>query len=187
MVILVAAVFLVWQFWPAGVTGTGGPLHPGSEPPATNPIKHVVFIIKENRTFNTYFGAYPGAAGSSVGKTVKCTANGCVPGPDYPLKPAPDVQPHDITHGFSSGLYSIDGGKMDGFNIIGDGSDMSGYVQFKRQGIPNYWAYADHFTLADHFFTSMYGPTFPEHLCMVALNQSCLIACSAFIHLSFSA
>jgi len=174
--LLVVVVLLVWQFWPARVTGTGGPLRPGSKPPATNPIKHVVFIIKENRTFNTYFGTYPGAAGSTVGKTVRCTVSvGCVPGPDYPLKPAPDVQPHDITHGFSSGLYAIDGGKMDGFNIIGAGSDMSGYVQFQRQGIPNYWAYADHYTLADHFFTSMYGPTFPEHLYTVAAQSDGIV------------
>jgi phospholipase C len=175
--LLVAVVFMVVQFWPAtGGTDAGGPSPSGSKPPAENPIKHVVFIIKENRTFNTYFGTYPGAAGSTVGKTIRCTGNGgCVPGPNYPLKPAPDVQPHDITHGFSSGLYAIDGGKMDGFNIIGDGQDMSGYVQFQRQGIPNYWAYADHFTLADHFFTSMYGPTFPEHLYTVAAQSDGIV------------
>ena len=37
--------------------------------------------------------------------------------------------------------------------------------------IPNYWAYADRFVLADHFFTSMYGPTFPEHLYTVAAQS----------------
>jgi phospholipase C len=130
-------------------------------------------MVKENRTFDHYFGLYPGAEGATVGGTLHCSeANGCVPGPDYRLKPALDIQPHDITHGFSSGLYAINGGQMNGFNIIGEGDDMSGYVQHSRATIPNYWAYADRFVLADHFFTSMYGPTFPEHLYTVAAQSN---------------
>ena len=35
------------------------------------------------------------------------------------LTQAPDIHPHDITHGFSSGLYAINGGEMNGFNIVG--------------------------------------------------------------------
>jgi phospholipase C len=81
------------------------------------------------------------------------------------------VQPHDITHGFNAGILSIDGGKMDGFNTILYGGDLSGYDQFDRSTMPHYWAYADHFVLADRFFTSMYGPTTPEHLYTVAAQD----------------
>ena len=185
MVVLVA--FLAWQFWPSndGTTQAGGQT-PGESPggsspsasvtiaPGTTPIKHVVFLIKENLTFDTYFGKYPGADGATTGKTMMRDANGnWVPGgPEIPLKVAPYIQPHDITHGFSSGLYSIDGGRMDGYNIIGLGIDLSGYVQHSRKTLPNYWAYADRFELADHFFTSMYGPTFPEHLYTVAAQSN---------------
>ena len=189
LVLLLA--FSVWRFWPSsGSTskaqtpatgqgshapsgGSGQSGNPGVIVPGDNPIKHVIFMVKENRTFDHYFGKYPGADGATVGKTLKCTqGGGCVPGPDYPLKPAPYVQPHDITHGFASGLYAINGGQMDGFNIIGEGDDMSGYVQHSRKTLPNYWAYADRFVLADHFFTSMYGPTFPEHLYTVAAQSN---------------
>ncbi|MEO8292999.1 MAG: alkaline phosphatase family protein [Actinomycetota bacterium] len=185
-VVVVLLAFSIWQFWPSGgsagnsvsPTGSAGPsggpsASAGTVVPGKNPIKHVIFLVKENRTFDTYFGQYPGAEGTTVGKTLKCTeAGGCVPGPDYPLKPAPYIQPHDITHGFASGLYSINGGQMNGFNIIGEGDDMSGYVQHSRKTLPNYWAYADRFVLADHFFTSMYGPTFPEHLYTVAAQSN---------------
>ena len=140
-----------------------------------SPIKHVIFIVKENRTFNNYFATYPGAEGTTTGGTLTCTDGVCTPGPDYELKPAPDVAPHDITHGFSSGLYSINGGAMNGYNIIGSGEDMSGYTYFDRSGLPNYWAYADRFVLADHFFTSMYGPTFPEHLYTVAAQAQGIV------------
>ncbi len=182
VVLLVLLLFLVWQFWPSsggggtvadGPTSSPGPGNPGKIIPGENPIKHVVFIIKENRTFDNYFGSYPGAEGATVGKTLDCSGpSGCVPGPDYPLKKALDVQPHDITHGFASGLMAINGGEMNGFNIIGLGDDMTGYVYHDRDTIPNYWAYADRFVLADHFFTSMYGPTFPEHLYTVAAQSN---------------
>ncbi len=136
----------------------------------------MIFIVKENRTFNNYFATYGhGAVGSTVGKTVRCNAQGCKPGPDYQLTKALDVQPHDITHGFQSGVFSIDGGRMDGFNRIGEGEDMSGYAYFSRSGIPNYWRYADRFVLADHFFTSMYGPTFPEHLYTIAAQSAGIV------------
>ena len=179
--VLVVA-FLVWQFYPAGGAGDGpGPSASGggSGTPSNSPssvvnpdipIDHVIFLVKENRTFDTYFGQYPGAEGATVGQMMERDADGnwTSTGKEVPLVPAPYVQPHDITHGFSSGLYSIDGGKMDGFNIIGSGLDLSGYVQHSRKTLPNYWALADRFVLADRFFTSMYGPTFPEHLYTVA-------------------
>jgi phospholipase C len=136
------------------------------------PIEHVIFLVKENRTFDHYFGAYPGANGASEGGTLRCTDAGCRAGEPVPLKPAPEILEHDITHGFESGLYAINGGRMDGFNIIGEGADLTGYVQHSRRTLPAYWAYADRFVLADNFFTSMYGPTFPEHLYTVAAQSN---------------
>src|SRR5579872_7184770 len=35
----------------------------------SNPIQHVVYIIKENRSFDNYFGAYPGIAGHVISGT----------------------------------------------------------------------------------------------------------------------
>ncbi len=32
-------------------------------------IKHIVFLIKENRSFDTYFGTFPGADGATLGRT----------------------------------------------------------------------------------------------------------------------
>jgi phospholipase C len=182
--LLVLAAFLIWQFWPFGGTpepgaGTGDGRSPGGRAgagagnrgkivPGQTPIEHVIFMVKENRTFDHYFGTYPGAEGVTEGGTLECDPGGCVPGEPIRLKQAPYIQPHDITHGFASGLYAINGGQMNGYNIIGQGQDLSGYVQHSRRSLPNYWAYADRFVLADMFFTSMYGPTFPEHLYTVA-------------------
>jgi phospholipase C len=134
------------------------------------PIKHVVFLVKENRSFDNYFGRYPGADGTTIGKTL---VNGQTH--TVPLKPAVDVQPHDITHGFVAGMQSIDGGRMDGYNTILYGKDLSGYSEFSRSTLPHYYKYADRFVLADHFFTSMFGPTTPEHLYTVAAQSKGIV------------
>jgi phospholipase C len=124
----------------------------GSDPAqialARQHIDHIVFLIKENRTFDEMFGRFPGADGATEGKT--CT------GETIPLRRAPDRTP-DAGHSFIDGISVIDGGKMDCFN-------RGGYVQETAQDIPNYFRYAQQFVLADRFFSSVYGPTGIEHL-----------------------
>jgi len=153
-----------------------------------SPIEHVVFIIKENRSFNHYFGTYPNAVGRTIGPTIRCDEDRCVRGRVVRLTRAPDVMPYDLAHCFLCGVVAVNGGRMDGFNRMNalrplkagqDGSwygyQLLGYTQFRRKGIPNYWAYADRFVLADRFFTSMYGPTFPEHLFTVAASANLIV------------
>lgn len=122
-----------------------------------NPIEHVIFLIKENRTFDNYFGRYPGADGATSGRTST--------GETIDLRIATDVLTHDLGHEFLDGVRAISGGQMDGFDLIPiGGASLDGYTSFTRKGIPNYWAYADHFVLGDRTFSPMYGPTFPAHL-----------------------
>jgi phospholipase C len=135
-------------------TGSGDPSA------RTFPIKHVVFIVKENRTFDHYFGRYPGADGATTGVTST--------GERVPLTPAPDWMGHDLGHLFFDGVKAINGGKMNGFDLVMNGHLMTGYTQFSRETLPAYWTYADNFVLGDRMFSSMYGATFPEHLYTVA-------------------
>jgi phospholipase C len=166
----------------SGSSGNGG----GTIVPGQTPIEHVVFIVKENRTFNNYFATYPGAEGATEGGTIKCTEDGCHDGPVVQLTKGPDIYPHDLTHCFRCGLTAINDGRMNGFNRMNGpipqstnadlyGADLSNYSYLDRDGVPNYWAYADRFVLADHFFTSMYGPTTPEHLYAIAAQSNFLV------------
>jgi phospholipase C len=183
--VIVLTSVLVWQFWPSAGQERGGNGNPdprgnpngnptGSPGPTNgeNPIEHVIFLVKENRSFDHYFGTYPGADGATEGGTIAdCSATAFQDGPVVELADAPLVLPHDLGHAFAPGLYSINGGKMNGYNCVPLGDDMTGYTQHSRATIPGYWAYADRFVLADRFFTSMYGPTFPEHLYTVAAQS----------------
>jgi phospholipase C len=153
-----------------------------------SPIEHVVFIIKENRSFNHYFAGYPGATGETSGETIRCGDERCEAAGEVPLTRAVDVMPHDLGHCFLCGVIAVNGGEMNGFNQMNGlreprpnedvrhhGITLLGYSHFTRNGIPNYWRYADRFALADRFFTSMYGPTFPEHLFTVAASSNLIV------------
>src|SRR5436190_7314040 len=115
---------------------------------ARSRIKHIVFVIKENRTFDTLFGRFPGADGATQG--TMCD------GSTVPLRHATD-RVGDEGHSFFDGITVVNGGRMDCFS-------PGAYVQYLQSDIPNYWAYAKRYTLADRFFSSVYGPTGIEHL-----------------------
>jgi phospholipase C len=145
--------------------GNGG----GDTDAADNPIKHVVFIIKENHTFDSFFGSYTKPDGSDAGINGtpgnKCmTSKGLIDCPE-----APD-SPQDMCHQHECALTDYDDGKMDGWDITAADAGVGNqvYAQYHREDIPNYYSYADHFTLADNFYASMLGPSFPGHMFTIA-------------------
>src|SRR2546428_733627 len=100
-------------------------------------IQHIVYIIKENRTFDNYFGKFPGAEGATSG-TIST-------GKVVPLRQAPDRTPRDIAHSWEAALKAMHGGKMDQFDLIAGGNkkgDFLAYTQYAEADIPNYFAYA---------------------------------------------
>jgi phospholipase C len=133
-------------------------------------IQHVIVIMQENRSFDSYFGTYPGADGIPSGVCVPDPANGgCV---------APYVDHQDENtggpHMDANFVADVNGGNMDGF--VGQAelkctsspcpTDVMGY--HVRSDIPNYWAYARNFVLDDHMFESAHSWSFPAHLEMVS-------------------
>jgi phospholipase C len=153
---------------PAAVTSgtaTGSPpLVPvdASSFPTRWPIKHVVFLIKENRTFDNLFGTFPGANGVSFGSDH---------GVRRPLVRGTDQSTgEDIPHCYECSLAAWDGGKMDGFNQS-DAANRWAYTQLHQDQLPNYWHWAQHNVLFDHFFASAQGPSFPNHLFSIAAQS----------------
>jgi len=144
-----------------------------SNPPATgiNLIQHVIFIIKENRSFDSYFGTFPGANGATTGQISN--------GKTLPLLHEPDSTPRDIGHDWISSHLAINNGAMNQFDLIsgnGENGNINGdylsYTQFQQSDIPNYFAYATNFVLADNMFSSLSGPSFPNHLYTVSAQSA---------------
>jgi phospholipase C len=152
---------------------------------AREKIQHVVVIMQENRSFDHYFGTYPGADGIPMDGGVPSVCNpdpnadgGCVP-PYHDTADKNAGGPHDST-AFATCLA---GGAMDGFianaergkkacadpndpKCTNGGIDVMGYHTAAE--IPNYWAYANHFVLQDHMFQPNASWSFPEHLFLVS-------------------
>src|SRR5262249_2352438 len=68
-------------------------------------IQHIIFIIRENHSFDNYFGTFLKADGATSG-TIST-------GQVIPLGHTPDRTSHDIEHSFQACNKAINGGKMD--------------------------------------------------------------------------
>jgi len=155
-------------------------------PDGISKIRHVIVIMQENRTFDHYFGTYPGADGLPLRYGVPRI---CLPDPFRLRCVRPYHDPDDANfggpHANADAIADIDGGKMDGFVVRqennlrgchpGSGNpacdadklpDSMGY--HTRQEIPNYWSYAHSFVLQDHMFTPTTSWSLPAHLFMVS-------------------
>jgi phospholipase C len=134
--------------------------------PSSTPIKHIIVIIKENHTFDNYFGSFPGAEGTSTATL----SNGST----IQVGRAPDNTPRDMDHSHSAALTDWAGGQMNGWDKVSGTSsngDNLAYAQYQEADIPNYWAYAKTFTLGDHFFANVLAPSFPGHMFPLAAQS----------------
>jgi len=132
-------------------------------PAGARAIKHVIILMKENHTYDNYFGKSGIGDGVTEGKTHD--------GRTVPLARPPDLITPDITHLWAAALQAIDGGRMDGFDEL-RGAEVGGidrsYTAYESDQVGDYWTYASQFAIADRFFTSVHGPSFPNHLYSLA-------------------
>jgi len=156
------------------------------------PIKHVIIIFQENRSFDSYFGTYPGADGIPMrdGEPTVCNLD---PKTGQCVKPFLDH--NDVNcggpHAAEQSLADVANGAMDGFisevqaqggfglyplvwarnycKHPTDPKESDAVMGYHDGGdIPNYWAYAKHFVLQDHMFEALHSWSFPSHLYLVS-------------------
>ena len=149
-------------------------------------IRHVVVIMQENRSFDSYFGTYPGADGIPMtdGRPSACLPTGR---PGEPcVRPYPDHSDRNGggPHGQPNAVGDIDGGRMDGFAAqltaaqhactdptdpaCGDSGALDVLGYHTGSDIPNYWSYARNFVLQDHMFEPAASWSLPSHLFLVS-------------------
>jgi phospholipase C len=170
MVAWVAAVFICLWGTPSVIAATVHPKqHPCHASLACSPITHIVFIIKEDHTFDSMFGTFPGANGATTYRTAD--------GKTHALGHMPVYVSRSLTKDADASLQAIDGGKLDGFSQNNGAWQVNPYTrkvmdipdsQLYQSDIPNYWRYAQAFTLQDGFFSSAATNSFPNHLYAVA-------------------
>jgi phospholipase C len=144
-------------------------------------IKHVVILMQENRSFDHYFGTLPGVRGFSDPNAIKLsTGNSVFYQPD-PQNPDGYLLPFRLntlttsaqsipssSHAWHYQHTMWDNGAMDNFvpsQIAAKGVNgpyTMGY--YTQEDIPFQWALAENFTVCDHYFCSVLGPTWPNRL-----------------------
>ena len=135
-------------------------------------LKHVIIIMQENRSFDSYFGTYPGADGIPMrhGKPTICNPNPKTHQCEYSYHDTSDINyggPHDTP----DEKADVDGGKMDGFvaqavKYSPLKETVMGYHTANE--IPNYWAYANSYVLQDKMFAPTTSWSLNEHLFLVS-------------------
>jgi phospholipase C len=163
----------------------GGPSGHYIVPAGIHKIRHVVVIMQENRSFDSYFGTYPGADGIPMRDGAPSV---CVPDPQSTTCVAPYVDHADVNgggpHNATSAVSDIAGGAMSGFIAAAEGGrkgcldptdpactassrpDVMGY--HVQSDIPNYWTYARDFVLQDHLYEPNASWSLPAHLFLVS-------------------
>jgi phospholipase C len=168
-----------------GAGGSGGSGGSGGAT-AQDRIKHVIVIMQENRSFDHYFGTFPGAEG------IPMDAQGVPTVCNHDPATGVCVKPYHLTADKNSGgphnsaafTTCVAGGAMSGFIANAEAGrtgcadptnpqctngtliDVMGY--HTEAEIPNYWAYARNFVLQDHMFQPNASWSFPQHLYMVS-------------------
>jgi phospholipase C len=121
-----------------------------------------VIIVKENHSFDNLFGKLPHVDGTTRAHDADRVIK---------MGTTPDSWGGNIQADSGSTELAINHGKMNLFYRISGavfhGRDVAD-SQYSQSQIPNYWAYAKTFSLADHFFSSVAAASFPSHLTLIS-------------------
>jgi phospholipase C len=189
----IAALLVAAALIPALVLARGAASHraPVAHPvvvPGMHKLKHIVIVMQENRSFDSYFGTFPGADGIPMdrGEPLVCSPD---PRKHICMEPFHDVRDRNIggPHDHLNAVHDMNHRLMDGFvwqaraairhSCHGDMDtpncvtasnriDVMGYHDARE--IPNYWAYAKNFVLQDHMFQPDTSWSLPAHLFAVS-------------------
>jgi phospholipase C len=159
-----------WKSVPASAPPPPAPHRtPLPDAASSTPIKHIVYIIKENRTYDNLFGRFPQGDGVATGLTYD--------GRRVPLTKLPDKQV-DLQHNHWSSVQDVNGGRMNGFSRVLDKAGehtMGAYTTAAPGQLPAYWGWAERYTLGDRMFTSVPSSSYPNHLYAVAAQSAGVI------------
>ena len=138
----------------------------------SSPIAHVVIVIQENRSFNDFFAAFPGADGTTTGKAEREPLCGVDKSGTIALKSVNLFVPSDLIHNFAAYQTSRNGGKMDGFdrsrNYSGKLECLFPYQYTTPSQIKPYWDLAKQYVLAEHMFQTQGSQSFTAHQDLIA-------------------
>src|SRR6266571_3484032 len=134
--------------------------------PESSGIDHIVVVMMENRSFDHYLGWVPGADGRQGGLSYLDTAG--VAHRTYHLQQPSGCGFIDPDHSYVGGRIELDHGLCDGW--LRAASDLLAIGYYEAQDLDFYRRAAHDWTVCDHYFAAMLGPTFPNRLFLHAVS-----------------
>lgn len=167
------------------------------------PIKHVVVIFDENNSFDHYFGTYPNAL-NLLGETSTFypapdtpQVNGLTPtlltnnpnflsGGSNPFRLAPgQAATCNNSNAYTAEQEAFDGGLLDKFSFTATTKACGFFLptppQLLSMGyydgntVTALWNYAQHYTLSDNFFDTLFGTTVMGHMNLLSGQTNGLV------------
>jgi phospholipase C len=142
-------------------------------PQAASPIRHVVLVIQENRTFNNFFATFPGTDGTTTGKIAKDRTCQVAQDQTIPLARANLITRYDLIHSYLGYRTARNGGAMNGFDRIRSRGRprpecTAPYQYVDPAQISPYIDIATQYVLAEHMFTTQGSGSFTAHQDLIA-------------------
>ncbi|MFG2123442.1 phospholipase C [Streptomyces sp. NPDC048710] len=174
-----------------GSNAPGWAAVPSGHSSTATPIKHVVVIFDENISFDHYFATYPKAADTdgtkfkaarNTPKNIDTLARAGLlrtnPNQYTPKRLSPaQAMTCDQNHSYGAEQYAANGGKADQYvqntevdkcsgGLFGEPGLVMDY--YDGNTVTALWNYAQHYSLSDRSFSSVYGPSTPGALNLVS-------------------
>ena len=140
-------------------------------------VKHVVFLMQENRSFDHYFGTMKGVKGFADTNNSSAFTQSWPGGASSTLLPwhmntkkQQAECTYDLSHAWTAEHSSWDNGTMGSFVSTHTSEEYEGNLgtvtmgYYEKADIPFYYDLAAKFTICDNYFCSVLGPTHPNRL-----------------------
>ncbi len=151
--------------WPAETLGREVPLGDAI------PIRHVLVVMMENRSFDHYFSQLRARGVTDVEAPPEGWSNPRADGTPVPRYHETQLCVRDTNHEWEGSFHQWNNGRNDGFVTTNNpmGERAMGY--FDEADIPFYYGLARTFAIGDHYFASVMGPTWPNRYYMLAATS----------------
>lgn len=148
--------------WPAETLGSDVPI--GDQ----MPIDHILVLMQENRSFDHYFRDLPNAGQTDVEVASDTWSNPRADGTPVTFHRDTARCIHDTAHDWGEVHRQYNNGAMDGFVTTNNPMGERALTYFTHEDLPFYYSLATTFAMADHYHSSVLGPTWPNRLYFMA-------------------